>query len=707
MHTKGTAVLIFLLSCCFFLVFAGYSSAGTKSYNMVQPAGRSFAAADGPATPPAFPALPAASRPPIPFVPTATSTAHPAPVQPAVPSTTGPAILPFAQPSVPPVTQPAVPPVAHPAAPTPAQLPPVVRRGEVSFNFDDADVYSVIQTIFGDVLKVNYIVDPSVKGRVTFRSVEPIAKENVLPLMEVILKLNGIGIVEEGGLYRIIPISDISKEPAPVGIGRDPEKVKITGKALVQVVQVKYIQSSEMVRVLTPFLSKNAVIVDVPKSNYVIIVDTDANVKRLLELVRIFDSEELKEVTPQVFVYSVQNSKAKDVASLLQQIFQGQKPPASKTATPARTTLPGQPPQPAPAQPQISMGPQAGEGLVSEVTRIIPDEVTNSIVILATPEDYALIYDTIKKIDIPPRQVLIEGLIVDITLSDNLSYGLSWSLNTDVRLSGIKPFMNGVDLSGNAYSNAKGLSSTPQDKGFTFIGTDPSGNVRAVLTALEDRSKAKVVAAPHILVSDNREARIQIGQQIPIATSTTSQPLSATTTTVTAVSTNTIQYKDIGVILKVKPQVNDSGLISLELSQEISAVSSSTITVGGLGEVAIDKTEATSNLVARDGETIIIGGLIREDTSHGETGLPFLSRIPILGALFGNKSDTVTRKETIILLTPHVIRNQQEAGEISSNYIKRYKGATKDTEIDKFIKEGTPKGENGDKTVIEGGEKPK
>ena len=692
MHTKGTAVLIFLLSCCFFLVFAGYSSAGTKSYNMVQPAGRSFAAADGPATPPAFPALPAASRPPIPFVPTATSTAHPAPVQPAVPSTTGPAILPFAQPSVPPVTQPAVPPVAHPAAPTPAQLPPVVRRGEVSFNFDDADVYSVIQTIFGDVLKVNYIVDPSVKGRVTFRSVEPIAKEDVLPLMEVILKLNGIGIVEEGGLYRIIPISDISKEPAPVGLGRDPEKVKITGKALVQVVQVKYIQSSEMVRVLTPFLSKNAVIVDVPKSNYVIIVDTDTNVKRLLELVRIFDSEELKEVTPQVFVYSVQNSKAKDVASLLQQIFQGQKPPASKTATPARTTLP---PQPAPAQPQISMGPQAGEGLVSEVTRIIPDEVTNSIVILATPEDYALIYDTIKKIDIPPRQVMIEGLIVDITLSDNLSYGLSWSLNTDVRFSGIKPFKNGVNLSGDAFNNAAGLSSTPQDKGFTFIGKDPSGNLRAVLTALEDRSRAKVVAAPHILVSDNREARIQIGQQIPIATSTTSQPLSATTTTVTAVSTNTIQYKDIGVILKVKPQVNDSGLISLELSQEISAVSSSTITVGGLGEVAIDKTEATSNLVARDGETIIIGGLIREDTSHGETGLPFLSRIPILGALFGNKSDTVTRKETIILLTPHVIRNQQEAGEISSNYIKRYKGATKDTEIDKFIKEGTPKGENG------------
>jgi general secretion pathway protein D len=572
-----------------------------------------------------------------------------------------------------------------------------VRRGEVSFNFDDADVYSVIQTIFGDVLKVNYIVDPNVKGRVTFRSVEPVSKESVLPLMEVILRLNGIGIVEEGGLYRIVPIADISKEPAPVGLGRDPEKVIITGKARVQVVQVKYIQSAEMVRVLTPFLSKNAVIVDVPKSNYVIIVDTDANVKRLLELVKIFDSEELKEVTPKVFVYPVQNSKAKDVASLLQQIFQGQKPTVSKTAAPTRATLPGQQPhpagQPAPAQPQISMGQQGGEALVSEVTKIIPDEVTNSVIVLATPEDYALIYDTIQRIDIPPRQVMIEGLIIDITLSDNLSYGLAYSINTSFSL---HPFKKDWDLSGPAQVNPGGLNvnaspSPIPSGGFSFIGSDPSGNVRAVLTALEDQSRAKVVAAPHILVSDNREARIQIGQQVPLATSQTAQ-ITTTTTNVTntpVLGTTTVQYKDIGIILKVKPQVNDSGLISLELSQEISAISSKTVTVGGLGEVAIDKTEATSNLVARDGETIIIGGLIREDNNHGSTGIPFLSSIPILGALFGSKSDTVTRKETIILLTPHVIRNQQEAGEVTSDYIKRYKGATKDKEIDKLIRERT------------------
>ena len=228
--------------------------------------------------------------------------------------------------------------------------PTAAKKGDVSFNFDDADVFSVIQTIFGDVLKVNYIVDARVKGRVNFRSVAPVAKEDVLPLMEVILRLNGIGIVEEGGLYRIVPIGDLPKEPSSVGIGRESEAIKITGKALLQVVPVVNIQSTEMVRLLTPFLSANAVIIDVPKSNHVVIIDTDTNVKRLLRLVEIFDSENLKQIKPRVFVYAVQNGKAKEVASLLQQIFLGAKPsttgPSGKAAVPPRTSVPGQTQQP-------------------------------------------------------------------------------------------------------------------------------------------------------------------------------------------------------------------------------------------------------------------------------------------------------------------------------------------------------------------------
>jgi general secretion pathway protein D len=332
-----------------------------------------------------------------------------------------------------------------------------------------------------------------------------------------------------------------------------------------------------------------------------------------------------------------------------------------------------------------------GEGLVSDITRIISDEVTNTIIILATPEDYTRIAETIQKIDIPPRQVLIEGLIVQVTLTDNLSFGLTMQMETNLLIKGL--FHRDVNLGGTSSLNPGGLDTTKLPAtGFTFVGTDPTGNVRAVISALQDRSRAKVVAAPHVLVSDNHEARIQIGQQIPLATSTSSQVTATTSTTTTGqvvtnpvVGTSTIQYKDIGIILKVKPQINDSGLIALELEQEISSVGSA-VQVGGLDEVSINKTEATSNLVARDGDTIIIGGLIREDTTHETTGIPFLSRIPIIGSLFGNTSDITTRTELIILLTPHVMRNQQEAQTISSDYIKRYKGTTGDKEIDKYIK---------------------
>lgn len=741
MYKRRIASVIFF---CFFIVEAGYSSAGISGQgdvrlaflpgNTIQPAASSApstvqsadshqtkqtsqpqpqlpspgysAYAQNVASQPGFPQMAAGQRPLMPFVPTAPLTGHPAPTPVQAPAATMPEKT-VAPPSVQPTVAPAAQPELPPAQPNVFATPPPVtqhvtaaKRGDVSFNFDDADVYSVIQTIFGDVLRVNYIIDPRVKGRVNFRSVSPVAKEDVLPLMEVILRLNGVGIVEEGGLYRIVPIGDLPKEPAPVGMGRDAEKIVVTGKARLQVVPIKYIQSTEMTRILTPFLSASAVIVDVPKSNHIVIIDTDANVKRLLQLVDTFDNEKLKQVTPRVFVYAVQNSKAKDLAALLQQIFQkggaSTAPKTGTTTTTQRPPIPGQPTPP--TTPQISVGSQtSGEALVSEVTRIIPDEVTNSIVILATPEDYAFILDTIQRVDIMPRQVMLEGLIVQVTLTDNLSFGLSYSMNTKAKITGIKPFKNPIDLGSNASSsgnlgvNTTAFSKVPTD-GFTFVGYDPTGNIRAVLTALEDRSKAKVVAAPHLLVADNREARIQVGQQIPLATSTSSQITAATTSTGIAttntpvVGTTTVQYKDIGIILKVKPQVNDSGLISLELSQEISAVGDAVV-VGGLDEVSINKTEVTSNLVARDGETIVIGGLIREDTSKGTSGVPLLSRIPILGALFGNTTDKVTRNEIIILLTPHVLRNQQEAKDVTSEFVGRYKEGSKDKDIDKFIKD--------------------
>lgn len=601
-----------------------------------------------------------------------TQPAPQAPPSPAFPLPPGPGFQsPQAQPQTVQIQPPASPTGENPIEPPtpgrgtrspamPAQGPPSAKVGEVSFNFDDADVFSVIQTIFGGVLKYNYVIDPKVKGRVNFRSVSPVARGDVMPLMEVILRLNGIGVIEEGGLYRIIPISDMPKEPAPVRIGREPDKVSLQGLGLLQVVPMNYISSTEMVKVLTPFLSPNALIVDVPKINYLILVDTDANVKRLLQLVEIFDSEKLRQIKPQVFVYPVQNTKAKDLSSLLQQIYLGAKAPP-KPAVTSTTAKPGSGPSTPPLVPQtgplsqIAGGSSAsgGESLVSEITKIFPDEVTNSLVILATSEDYALILETLKKMDQVPRQVMIEVLIAEITLSDELRFGLEWSLKGQADKGFLSATGSFIPTSPTPATGA----SVPA-AGFTFFGIDKTGLIQGRLVALASQGKTNVLASPHIMAADNREAKIQIGNQVPIVTDV-----------VGTVSSQTVQYKDTGVILKIKPSINDSGLVSMEISQEVSDYS---YTAGGSTQFpVITKREASTYMIAQDGQTIVIGGLIQQKTGKSRTGLPFLSKIPILGYLFGYTGDTFDRSEIVLLLTPRVVRNQTEAEKLSNYYIHR------------------------------------
>ncbi len=523
--------------------------------------------------------------------------------------------------------------------------------GKVALNFDDADVYEVVQTVFGQVLKVNYIVDPRVKGRVTFRSTAPVAHANVLPLMEVILRLNGIAVVEESGLYRIIPISDISKEPAAVKLGRDSKSILLSGKALLQVVPIRYMQSSDVLKLLAPFVSTNAVMVDVPMSNQIIIVDTDANIKRLLELVEIFDNEQQKKKGPQVFVYPVQNGKAKDIATQLQQIFLGAKSGADKPIVAVTSQS-----QKIPVQgPQVLRQPSGEEAVVSGITRIFSDETLNAVIVLSTPEDYGIIKDAIAKIDLEPRQVMIEGMIAQIVLKDNLSLGLAWSINTE----------NFGGSPANIKFNASSLDPANfPGTGLRFVGTDSGDAVRAVITALAAQSKAKLLATPHILVSDNREASIQVGQQVPIVTSETFG-------STTVAPQRTIQYKDIGIILKVKPQVNDSGLVSLDIKQEISSYETITLSATQK-DIILNKTEASTNLVVQDGHTIIIGGLIREDKTKSRTGIPWLSKVPLLGFLFGNTVDDQSRTEIVILLTPHVVKNQNEAKSLTTSFVDKF-----------------------------------
>ncbi|MDI6743665.1 MAG: hypothetical protein QMD11_13100, partial [Smithella sp.] len=308
------------------------------------------------------------------------------------------------------------------------------------------------------------------------------------------------------------------------------------------------------------------------------------------------------------------------------------------------------------------------ETLISDIVKIYTDETLNAIIILGTPEDYEVIKETIAKLDIIPRQVLIEGTVAQLQLTDKMSLGLAWSLKTNMfKLDPVSISLNPSQLG----------SDTSETSGLSLIGIDSGNSVRAVINALASKSKAKLLASPHIMVSDNKEARIQVGQQVPLVTSETYGSSGSS-----AVPIRTIQYKDIGMILKVKPQINDSGLVALQISQEVSTYSKDKLYANET-QIILNKTEASTNLVVQDGQTIVIGGLIREDDSKARQGIPFIYKIPLLGYLFGNMENDNLRTELVILLTPHVVKNQQDAKAVTNKFASE----VTDNQMKKEIKE--------------------
>jgi len=616
-----------------------------------------------------------------------------------------------------PAAQPAVPaspdaskvaPAARPSADAPRAIPS--RRGSPSqrisvggagggstFFFDDADVFEVVQTVFGDVLQLNYIIDPQVKGRVNFRTTSQIPREKILPIMEIILRLNGIAVVEESDLYRIIPIGNISREPAPIRFGKDPGSVDLKGTSLIQIVPLMFVNSSEMMNILQPLLTQGGTIYDLPKRNVLMIADTDANIRRLLQVVKMFDEDNYRSVYQQkIYIYPLQNSKADHVSKILSSLLLGASGGGSvggsrsgvtsvTGAKPAGTSSPGAAAgAPAPAVPAspFAGGQSSADSVVAVGTKIYPDEVTNSVVIYASPGDYALILAALKQLDSIPRQVMIEAIVASVELTDNLTLGVRWNVG-NVKVSAFGKHVAGpLGFSNLPNPFAPGGNTST----FAYTGLDSANNVRLAIEALAEDNKAKILSSPHILVADNREARIQVGQQIPIATATTTTPLGTGSGTVNTTSSS-IQYKDTGTILKVKPQVNDSGLISLEITQEVSAAK--TVPVLGTDQYVISKSEVSTNMIAQDGQTIVIGGLVTETVDYGRSGIPLLSKIPVLGYLFGQTTDKTVRQELVILLTPRVVRDQREAAKVTSDYFEMFKNLDKEMQFSKKRKNQT------------------
>ena len=607
--------------------------------------------------------------------------------------------------------------------------------GEITLNFQGTDIHEFIKVTLGDVLKLSYIIDPQVVGTVTIETTDPITKEELFPLLEELLSMNGAVIVKDGSYYRVIPKANAIKGNLSPTMATNES----AGGYAARIIPLSYIAAEEMQKILEPFLPEGGSIRVDNKRNLLILGGSPHEIDRLQETITIFDVDWLRGMsvalypldyvdpetlkteldailadgesdkdgtllsglvrtvaierlnsillissTPaalretdvwihrldrpgeragqNLYVYNVQNAKATDIAEILDSIFSKRD---ANTTRSAPSMAPGTTPV------EISST-ESGENVISTVQpvsarvevalpsgdsiEIIADDIRNALVVLATADDYKMVKATIKKLDVVPVQVLIEASIIEVGLTDDLNYGIEWF------------FKNSIDnKEGRGTLDLGDAGIAALAPGFSYTIIDTASNVRLALNALEAVSDINVLSSPSLMVLDNQTAFINVGDSIPIATRR-----AVSTVDDSAPVVNEIEYRETGITLTVTPRVNNSGLVTMEIRQEVSdAIVTDT---SNLDSPTLRKREIESVVAINSGDTIVLGGLIRDTKTYSESGIPILYKLPIIGKLFGTTNDDTSRTELLILITPRVVRNRNEAKGITEEFRRKLKG---------------------------------
>ena len=432
-----------------------------------------------------------------------------------------------------------------------------------------------------------------------------------------------------------------------------------------------------------PIERTNSIIVITPSQNYL---------DQAEEWLRRLDQGGSESGT-QLYVYDVKNVKAVDLADRLSEVFgaassgrssqrktssRGGVAPglqstevrgindSSRRAESTRQT------QAANANPAAGAGGSSFQvGDEQTEVRITAVEENNQILVMGTQSQWSIIQSAIKRLDIEPLQVQIETKILEVRLVGNFSFGVQWYLEGLIGLNntsdqGGGPFTNSQP--GNKQRIALGSGGTARDANSTFFYAFANNEIEAAVRALQKDANTKTLSAPSLMVLNNKEARINVGDQIPVV-QTFYNPGFNTGTSGSSYNSGSVQFRDTGVQLTVTPRVNPGGLVYMEVAQEVSKPGTQDQT----GNYTVSKREIETEIAVQSGQTILLGGLIGEDDIRSQTGIPGLSKIPLLGRLFGTTSHDNTRTELIILITPRVVSNASEAREITEEYQRRFK----------------------------------
>jgi len=596
---------------------------------------------------------------------------------------------------------------AKPKAVSPPKRPPIKEEPEkrfVTIDFDNVDILLFVKFI-SEVTGKNFVIDNKVKGKVTIVSPTKISVDEAYKVFESVLEVHGFTTVPSGTIVKIIP--SVAARGKSIETRLREEATSPEDKVITQLIRLDYANPDELKKLFAPLISKNSVIVSYPPSGMLVVTDMLSNIQRLLSIIKAIDVVGIGE---EISVIPLEHAIASTMVKTLTTIFQttgGRPTPARRKGAAAAAAAPAirivadertnslilsaseydtsrvkqlikvldqETPrgegdirvyylQYADAEelaavltalPKETKAPAKGKAtapVISKEVQIVADKATNSLVITANKQDYLTLVDVIEKLDIARPMVFIEALIMEVGLRKSFDLGVEWRVGDDIGTwEGREIGAFGASGSGTTIgtaANPPGLSFGVLGESITIGGVEfPS--LAAVVQAFESDSDIHILQTPQIMTTDNEEAQVTVADNIPYLSKESAG---------TEQAYSVYEYKDVGVTLKITPQINQERFLRLEISLEYS-----TIQEGSLEDrPSTKKRSAETTVVMKDDHTVVIGGLVAEQIDRRDSGTPCLGNIPLLGRAFRSSGRGRQLTNLFVFLTPHIVEDPVEA----------------------------------------------
>jgi general secretion pathway protein D len=596
----------------------------------------------------------------------------------------------------------------------------------VSIDFNNVDI-NVFIKFMSKLTGKNFVVDNRVKGNVTIISPTKISVKDAYRVFESVLEINGFSTVEAGSVIKIVPAPNAKGDNLDTRLVTETNDETIDDRVVTRLIPLEYAKSDELKNLFSPLVPKGSIVLSYRDTNMLIVTATLSSIDRLLKIVEKIDVES---VGKQISVLPLKHADAKKLVQSLSTIFSAKaKDAKAKQSTELdvsfvadeRTNsvillagiqeinrvkelidlLDQEVPKgderirvyylehasaeslvkvlleiPTDKQDQAAQGAQKKAPILSEKVKVMADKATNSLIIMADKEDYPVLEDVIGKLDIPRAMVYIECLIMEVNTTRGLNIGTEWKASQgyddDSRV--VFGGFGGTSTS-SGYSNLAGAS-TPGTSGYSTLPTGFSvgvlgkkfsiggvtfPDIQAIVQAFQNDKDVHILSTPQILTTENEEASITVGKNVPFQTRSAAEAGTATY--------NSFEYKDVGITLKITPQISKDKLVRLNVSQELTKLDSSANQTSPDRPTTF-KRQIETTIIVEDANSVVIGGLIDESLTKTEYKTPCLGDVPVLGWAFKSVSKGEDKTNLYVFLTPRVVKNPLELDKIYNEKAK-------------------------------------